>query len=152
MLDNTENPRLHDLLGEIAPLLSSLTDDFAGVAACPSFSEDKVRRVLDRVYNRIADEAAEPASPRLRRLIAEIAALTAATGGVVTPCPSQRILNLVQARQAAEQAASQAEAAKTSGQKSATRASLRSVAAAFFMPRRLAFGADSMLPDDPGDR
>jgi hypothetical protein len=148
MLDHTENRRLHDLLSEIAPLLPAPDEP-----GCPPFAADKLRRILDRVGDRLADEAAEPAAPRLRELIAEALAHPEAACPAFDRGKVQRILDRVQARLAAEEvpAAARAEAAPCTGHKATTRATLRAVAAAFFMPRRASFGA-RLLSDDPDER
>ncbi len=76
MLDHTENQQLHDLIVHVAPLLpgplssASSADASAEDVDPPPFGPTKLERILDRVYNRLADEA-ESADPRLRQLITE---------------------------------------------------------------------------------
>src|SRR6185437_6349977 len=166
MLDNTENRRMHDLLAEVAPLLSDhveesapSSEDYAGEPAAQPFSRDKVHRILDRVYNRLADEAAEPVESRLREMIAESVAALPATGSPFSKGKVQRILDRVEARRVAESLPVPAETEKTSPPREALWAGLRSLAAAFFMPRPLSFEARLLsdhrgshpLPDGPSD-
>lgn len=142
MLNHSDNPQLTDLLTEIAPLLT------AADPACPPFGADKVRRILDRVYNRLADEADVAAAPQLRRLLAEVLELPEAEVPA-DPGRTQRILDRVRLRMAMEAALVPEVTRRSAAPKSATRAALRAAVAAFFMPRRLAFGSEG-LADDGG--
>lgn len=142
MLNHSDNPQLTDLLTEIAPLLA------AGDPACPPFGADKLRRILDRVYNRLADEADVVATSQLRRLIAEVLELPEAEAAI-DPGRTQRILDRVRLRMAVEDTMVPEVTRRHAAPKSATRAALRAAVAAFFMPRRLAFGSEG-LADDGG--
>src|SRR5690242_7169330 len=91
MLDNIDNQRLHERIAEVAPLIPGLLAESASppeghpdAADCPPFRKDKLERILDRVYDRLANEASEPADPRLRELLAE------AVARLDTPCPAFR--------------------------------------------------------------
>lgn len=105
MLDNIDNQRLHERIAEVAPLLPGLRAELASPPdgrpnepAVPPFHKDKIERILDRVYDRLVNEASEAVDPRLRELLAEAAARLDA------PCPAfregkiERILDRVQAR------------------------------------------------------
>jgi hypothetical protein len=142
MLDNIDNQRLHERIAEVAPLIPGLLAESASppeghsdAPEYPPFHQDKVERILDRVYDRLADEASEPADPRLRELLAE------ATARLDVPCDAfpdskvERILDRVQARLTADATPIPAAAAKKPVHKPAALLGLGSVA--LFMLRHI---------------
>ncbi|HEY7315455.1 MAG TPA: hypothetical protein VH643_39360 [Gemmataceae bacterium] len=144
MLDNIENQRLQERIAEVAPLLAGLVaesasspDDPTGEPDCPPFRKDKVERILDRVYDRLADEASEPADPRLRELLAEAVARLDAPCAAFGDGKVERILDRVRARLTADTMTDplRVVAAKKSVHKSAALLRLGSVAV--FMLRHL---------------
>src|SRR5690242_7785606 len=144
MLDHTENQRLHDLIVHVAPLLPGPTSSVPAALSHaedldpPPFSAGKVERILDRVYNRLADEA-ESSDPRLRELIAETVAPSQADCPPFGAGKLRRILDRVHfLREAdAEVELVPDELPARPGLKAAIWAGLRAAAAALFAPRPL---------------
>jgi hypothetical protein len=156
MLDNTENQRLHERIVEVAPFLPGLAasapahDDCGGAAEDVPLPKNKVDRILERVYDRIAEEAQESTDPRLRQLLAE-ALDHDETGAAYPEHKLERILARVQARLGADNAtAVPAEAAARPARKVSAMAGLRSVACALLL-RHLSFEA-RLLTDHRGPR
>ena len=154
MLDHTENQQLHDLIVHVAPLLpgplSSVpaADAPAGDPAAPPFGSAKVERILDRVYNRIADEA-ESADPRLRQLIAGTVVPGTSAAPAFTAGKLRRILDRVHGQLAADSDVEHVpeEIPARPGFRAALWASLRAAATAVFTPRPLPSPTRSELPN-----
>jgi hypothetical protein len=157
MLDNTENQRLHERIVKVAPFLPGLAaapapahDDCDGATEEAPFSNSKTDRILERVYDRIAEEASESIDPRLGQLIVEALAhmertLAFPEGKV------ERILARVQARLDADQAApAPAEAVKRLDRNVSALAGMHSVACALLL-RHLSFEA-RLFSDPRGPR
>jgi hypothetical protein len=150
MLDHTENQRLHDLIVHVAPLLpgplssASSADAHAEDADPPPFGAAKLERILDRVYNRLADEA-ESSDPRLRQLIAETVMPAAPAFGAGK---LRRILDRVHYQLAADAEVEPVpdEAPARPGFRAALWASLRAAATAVFAPRPMPSPTRSELP------
>jgi hypothetical protein len=144
MLDHTENQRLHDLIVHVAPLLPGPTSSVQAVDSHaedldpPPFGAAKVERILDRVYNRLADEA-ESSDPQLRKLIAETVAPSRADCPPFSAGKLRRILDRVHFLRVADTAVRLIpdEAPARPGLKAVIWAGLRAVAAAIFTPRPL---------------
>jgi hypothetical protein len=153
MLDHTENQQLHDLIVHVAPLLPSpipslpSTDPQGEEPAPPPLSAAKVERILDRVYNRLADEA-EPFDPRLRKLLAETGSPNRANCPPFSAGKLRRILDRVCSRLAADTMVDPIhdETPARPALKAAVWAGLRAAVAAFFSPRPLPAPARSKLP------
>jgi hypothetical protein len=149
MLDNTENQRLHERIAEVAAFLPGL-----GSTDCPAFNEDKLQRILNRVYERIANDAVEPADPRWRQQLAEVVAHLELNAIAFPESKMRRILDRVETRLDADAAVSSvipSDSVKPAPKLSAL-ARLRSAAVALFMLRHLSFEPRSRpLPDGPTD-
>lgn len=156
MLDNTENQRLHERIVEVAPFLPGLgaaapvPEDSGAAAAEVPFSKSKIDRILERVYDRIAEAASESVESPLPQLLAEVLSQTERV-----PAYSEhkldRILARVQARLDADKAtAARAEAVKIPARKVSALSGLRSLACALLL-RHLPFEA-RLLSDHRGPR
>ena len=158
MLDNTENQRLHERIAEVASFIPGLADnsapsheDHAAPAHEVPFSNNKVERILDRVYDRIANETSENADPRLRELLSETVAHPEAAAAYAER-KLQRILARVQARLDGDKlAAPSVELEKKPARRMSALASLRSAASTLFLLRHLSFET-RLLSDHHGPR
>ncbi len=149
MLDNTENQRLHERIAEVAAFLPGL-----GSSDCPAFSQDKLQRIVNRVYERIANEAAELDNPRWRQQLAEAVAQLEMNAIAFSESKMQRVLDRVEARLATDTATASVTPSDhvRAAPKLSALARLRSAAVALFMLRHLSFEPRSRpLPDGPAD-
>jgi hypothetical protein len=150
MLDNTDNQRLHDRIAQAAALTPAPLPILAPSSQldCPPFEEDKMQRILDRVYDRLAEEVALIGDPQLRAQIAMVAEHLDAESRPLPAAKVARILDRVQARLATESAQTDVEPAL----KLPVRAALHStITAASCLVRRL-FVSARPLPDGPTER
>ena len=149
MLDNTENQRLHERIAEVAAFLPGL-----GSSDCPAFSQDKLQRILNRVYDRIANQAIELDDPRWRQQLAEVVAQLEVNANAFPETKMRRILDRALARLDADAAIpslTPSDGLKPVPKLSAL-ARLRSAAVGLLMLRHLSFEPRSRpLPDGPAD-
>jgi hypothetical protein len=108
MLDKSENQRLHERIAEVAAFIPGLgtpstppRQGDAAPAECSSFSKQKIERILERVYERLGNEASEVGDPRLRELLAEAVAQRDLVSAAFSEGKTQRILARLEARLAA---------------------------------------------------
>lgn len=134
MLDNLDNQHLHERIAEVAPLLPGLraelvspTEQLSPAPEPAPFGERKIERILDRVYDRLVNETAEPDDSRLRALLAD-ALLPSEAHSAFPERKIERILDRVQARLAADEAAISISPARKPLHKPAPLLGLRSVA------------------------